>query len=213
MERVAFISAKDKLMKDGSKALAKSGSGGCGKLVKKTLGGKRKFLPPFKRSESSSNVDGGDSFGTEESECKIQTRSAFAKQQQQSARKRAKSEEKENHNININNDDEVLQQNSTGNIMGISNSPIVVEELLADPRLKGCEEHMIQLILSEIIDQSLSVKWDDIAGLEFAKETVKEAIINPLLRPDIFKGIRQPPKGLLLFGPPGTGKVRIYAFF
>jgi len=38
------------------------------------------------------------------------------------------------------------------------------------------------------------VKWDDIAGLEFAKKTIKEIIIWPMLRPDIFKGIRKPPK-------------------
>ena len=68
---------------------------------------------------------------------------------------------------------------------------------------------MLEFIESEILSTSPNVSWDDIAGLEFAKKTIKEIIIWPLMRPDIFTGIRRPPKGLLLFGPPGTGKTMI----
>lgn len=50
------------------------------------------------------------------------------------------------------------------------------------------------------------MKWEDVAGLEFAKTSLKEAIILPSKFPDIFVGIRKPWKGILLYGPPGTGK-------
>ena len=68
---------------------------------------------------------------------------------------------------------------------------------------------MIEFIQSEILTSNPGVQWEDIAGLKNAKDTITEIIIWPMLRPDLFKGIRRPAKGLLLFGPPGTGKTMI----
>ena len=53
---------------------------------------------------------------------------------------------------------------------------------------------MIELIESEIMDNGSAVHWNEIAGLEFVKTTVKEIVVFPLLRPDIFHGLRAPPK-------------------
>lgn len=68
---------------------------------------------------------------------------------------------------------------------------------------------MVELIMAEIMDQGANICWSDIAGLEFAKSAIQEAVVWPMLRPDIFTGLRRPPKGILLFGPPGTGKTLI----
>ncbi|NXP73797.1 FIGL1 protein, partial [Ramphastos sulfuratus] len=81
--------------------------------------------------------------------------------------------------------------------------------LPVDERLKNIEPKMIELIMHEIMDHGPPVNWDDIAGVEFAKATIKEIVVWPMLRPDIFTGLRGPPKGILLFGPPGTGKTLI----
>uniref|UniRef100_H2YWE5 Fidgetin-like protein 1 n=1 Tax=Ciona savignyi TaxID=51511 RepID=H2YWE5_CIOSA len=59
------------------------------------------------------------------------------------------------------------------------------------------------------MDHGAPIHWDHIAGLEYAKATIKEVVIWPMMRPDIFTGLRGPPKGILLFGPPGTGKTLI----
>nr|XP_018916809.1 PREDICTED: fidgetin-like protein 1 isoform X2 [Bemisia tabaci] len=75
--------------------------------------------------------------------------------------------------------------------------------------LKCIDEKMIEMIENEIMDQSTPITWDDIAGLEFAKKTIQEIVVLPFLRPDLFTGLRSPPKGILLFGPPGTGKTLI----
>lgn len=57
-----------------------------------------------------------------------------------------------------------------------------------------------------IVMEKPNVKWDDIAGLETAKEALKEAVILPIKFPHLFTGNRKPWRGILLFGPPGTGK-------
>ncbi|XP_062086469.1 ATPase family AAA domain-containing protein FIGL1-like [Humulus lupulus] len=76
-------------------------------------------------------------------------------------------------------------------------------------KLRNLEPRLIEHVSNEIMDKDPNVRWEDIAGLEHAKKCVTEMVIWPLLRPDIFKGCRSPGKGLLLFGPPGTGKTMI----
>ncbi|RLV90497.1 Vacuolar protein sorting-associated protein 4 [Spathaspora sp. JA1] len=57
-----------------------------------------------------------------------------------------------------------------------------------------------------ILSETPNVSWSDIAGLDGAKEALKEAVILPVKFPQLFVGNRKPTSGILLFGPPGTGK-------
>merc|ERR1712137_323131 len=57
-----------------------------------------------------------------------------------------------------------------------------------------------------ILKEKPNVKWDDVAGLFQAKDSLKEAVIMPLKFPHMFSGPRRPWRGILLYGPPGTGK-------
>ena len=61
--------------------------------------------------------------------------------------------------------------------------------------------------MREVYIEVPTVHWDDIGGLEEVKQELKEAVEWPLKNPEIFKRIGiKPPKGILLYGPPGCGK-------
>ncbi|XP_031503935.1 uncharacterized protein LOC116266753 isoform X1 [Nymphaea colorata] len=56
----------------------------------------------------------------------------------------------------------------------------------------------------------IGVTFEDIGALDDIKESLQELVMLPLRRPDLFKGgLLKPCRGILLFGPPGTGKTML----
>jgi SpoVK/Ycf46/Vps4 family AAA+-type ATPase len=60
-----------------------------------------------------------------------------------------------------------------------------------------------------VLREKPNVKWEQVVGLEQAKKAIKEAIVYPVQRPDLFP--LGWPRGILLFGPPGCGKTLLAA--
>ena len=82
------------------------------------------------------------------------------------------------------------------NVEGGGKGPQVVQQLKAS---------FSELVITE----KPEVKWDDVVGLEDCKAAIRESIVFPFLRPDLFK--LGWPRGILLYGPPGCGKTMIAA--
>ena len=61
--------------------------------------------------------------------------------------------------------------------------------------------------MREVMVQVPDVHWNDVGGLEGAKQELREAVEWPLKHPEAFKRLGiEPPHGILVYGPPGTGK-------
>ncbi|KAM9343374.1 katanin p60 ATPase-containing subunit A-like 1 [Pholidichthys leucotaenia] len=73
----------------------------------------------------------------------------------------------------------------------------------------GYDSDLVDSLERDIVSRNPNVHWDDIADLEDAKKLLREAMVLPMWMPDIFKGIRCPWKGVLMVGPPGTGKTML----
>lgn len=68
------------------------------------------------------------------------------------------------------------------------------------------DKRLRQQLMGAVTVEKPNVRWSDVAGLELAKQVLIEAAILPIKFPHLFAGKRTPWRGVLLFGPPGTGK-------
>jgi AAA+ superfamily predicted ATPase len=77
------------------------------------------------------------------------------------------------------------------------------------PAFTDGDPKFISMIERDIMQTHADVSWDQIAALHDAKRLLRECCVMPLLMPELFTGLREPWKGVLLFGPPGTGKTML----
>merc|ERR1719242_206906 len=71
------------------------------------------------------------------------------------------------------------------------------------------DSDLVDLLERDIVQKNPDTRWDDIADLHEAKRLLEEAVVLPMWMPDFFKGIRRPWRGVLMVGPPGTGKTML----
>ncbi|CAN6351954.1 unnamed protein product [Urochloa humidicola] len=98
-----------------------------------------------------------------------------------------------------------ILQNSENTHIGSMRSKNALKDVVTDNEFE-------QKVLSNVISPNdTGVTFDDIGALDNVKETLRELVMIPLQRPELFrKGqLRKPVKGILLFGPPGTGKTML----
>jgi katanin p60 ATPase-containing subunit A1 len=95
-------------------------------------------------------------------------------------------------------------------------TPEVKEDFMEQRMLKPLPYHdddtraLAATIQRDIYQQNPNVGWDDIVGLQDAKRLLKEAVVMPTRYPELFNGhLLSPWCGILLFGPPGTGKTML----
>ena len=76
-----------------------------------------------------------------------------------------------------------------------------------DARAGAAAQHRA-IVVEEMLagDGGSRVTFDDVVGLENGKRSLNEAVVLPLVAPKFFSGARKPWNGVLLFGPPGSGK-------
>jgi transitional endoplasmic reticulum ATPase len=87
----------------------------------------------------------------------------------------------------------------------------ILDELSVEPHdIENALKRVQPSAMREVMVQAPNVSWDDVGGLDEARDKLREGVELPLKHPEAFKrlGIR-PAKGFLLYGPPGTGKTML----
>ncbi|KAL9249661.1 Katanin p60 ATPase-containing subunit A-like 2-like protein [Drosera capensis] len=100
--------------------------------------------------------------------------------------------------------------NATNSNGGLQNQPVDKPHKPLLPPFEDTEtRNLAENLCRDIIRGNPDVKWESIKGLETAKRLLKEAVVMPIKYPKYFTGLLSPWKGILLFGPPGTGKTML----
>eukprot|EP01034_Spumella_vulgaris_P022298 gene22298-28414_t len=87
--------------------------------------------------------------------------------------------------------------------------PLVVDErvFLSEADFREALSRVSPSALREVVVEVPSVRWTDIGGMESVKQALKEVVEWPLQHPELFQSLGvAPPKGVLLYGPPGCSK-------
>ncbi|WP_372913165.1 AAA family ATPase, partial [Salinigranum sp.] len=118
-----------------------------------------------------------------------------------------------------NDDGVIIKQHGNNQEVLTEVSPRLEEEVAAGDRVAINDSFAIQTLLSDETDAraqameveaSPDVTYDDIGGIDEQVREVREAVEDPLERPDMFREVGiDPPSGVLLYGPPGTGKTML----
>lgn len=125
-------------------------------------------------------------------------------------------EDKSKFDLKIN----IQNLNSIGNNTFTTNIPIQIPDFISRKEsilLKPLPESFLNddlkdlasLIKQEIILDDQKITFENIIGISNAKNIINEALLLPVKHPDLFNDILDPWKGILLFGPPGTGKTML----
>lgn len=70
------------------------------------------------------------------------------------------------------------------------------------------QKHLVEVLYQSIV-RVAGVTWNDVKGLSSAKNLLMESVIYPVRYPEVFTGLLEPWRGVLLHGPPGTGKTML----
>ncbi|URE43284.1 Holliday junction DNA helicase ruvB N-terminus [Musa troglodytarum] len=101
------------------------------------------------------------------------------------------------------------QERATGVRPGVISDAERPQRPLLPPFESAEVRTLAETLCRDIIRGSPDVKWESIKGLDNAKRLLKEAVVMPIKYPKYFTGLLSPWKGILLFGPPGTGKTML----
>ncbi|KAI5747693.1 hypothetical protein M8J77_017515 [Diaphorina citri] len=124
----------------------------------------------------------------------------------ENVKNKTKSNNAQGNSNPTNNSNNNNSNNNPGNSNSHDDKPVMQERRFES---YGCDNDLVEMLERDMVQKNPNIRWDDIAELTDAKRLLEEAVVLPMWMPEFFKGIRRPWKGVLMVGPPGTGKTML----